>query len=243
VEARIYEQMAAVEDRHWWFVSRREIFSRLLGRFAPAAGGLIVDLGCGTGGNLGMLRHHGAVVGLEMDPAAAAVAARRGNVVQIDADAGWPLAADAVDVVTAYDVLEHIEDEQQVLRRVHATLKPGGRLILSVPAYQWLWSAHDDVLHHLRRYRSSDLAALAAATGFEVEYLSYHNLVLLPVAMVTRVLSRLLGGAVADENRVPPRPVNALLRMVYSAERHLLGRGWRLPFGLSIVAVLKRPRN
>jgi len=139
-------------------------------------------------------------------------------------------------------VLEDIEDDQAALDSIFASLRPGGRLLLSVPAYQWLWSEHDERLHHQRRYVVAQINSLARSSGFVVDYISYHNCLLFPLSLLTRLLSRLSFGRLrVDENRVPWAPVNALLRIIYSLERHLLKRRIRLPFGLSIIAILRRP--
>ena len=238
----MYVQMAEVENRHWWFVARRCLFREVLAlcRLDPAA--TIVDLGCGTGGNFGLLKNYGQVLGLELDPAAAQIASARGPVVQGGAEQRWPLAPASIDAVTAFDVLEHIDDDQAALANIFASLRPGGRLILSVPAYQWLWSEHDELLHHRRRYVAGQVDSLARGAGFTVDYISYHNCLLFPVSLLSRMLSRLSFGRLrVDENRIPWAPVNALLRITYGLERHLLKRRIRLPFGLSIIAILSRP--
>lgn len=235
--------MAASEQEHWWFVSRREIFAELLRTLAPPAGASIVDLGCGTGGNLNLLGQFGDVTGLELNPEAAVLAAAHGRVVVGGATHAWPIAENSVQLFTAFDVLEHIADEYSALANLFSSLVRGGILILSVPAYQWLWSGHDVALHHQRRYVLRDIVKLAAPAGFSVEYASYHNCLLFPVACMLRGISRLSAGRIAvDENHVPAQPLNRLLRTVYRAERHIIKHRWRMPFGLSIIAVFRKPQ-
>ncbi len=236
--------MAEVENEHWWFVARRSLFSELIRSTHPdtVQGAVIVDVGCGTGGNFALLRAYGEVVGLELDAVAAAMAGAHGQVIQGGDSACWPIAANSVGTFTAFDVLEHIADDKAAMTNMFASLKPGGRLILSVPAYGWLWSQHDELLHHQRRYLARQISSLARGVGFEVRYISYHNCMLFPLSVLLRLLSRLSGGSLSvDENRVPAPPINWLLRTIYSLERHLVKRRIRLPFGLSIMAVLLKP--
>ena len=156
----------------------------------------------------------------------------------------WPIAGSSVDTITAFDVLEHIPDDTGALRNIFSSLQPGGILILSVPAYQWMWSEHDEALHHQRRYTRSEILALAGSSGFCVEYASYHNCLLFPLSLLLRMLSRWSGGRLGiSENAMPAKPINTLLRIIYSLEGHIVKRRWRLPFGLSIVAVLRKPEH
>jgi SAM-dependent methyltransferase len=236
--------MAMIENRHWWFVARRALFAEVLRPNIPEPGSILVDVGCGTGGNLRFLGAYGAVVGLELNAAAAQIAAAHGQVVRGGDTEFWPIAENSVTTFTALDVLEHIPDDKTAMIRLFASLKPGGILLLSVPAYRWLWSEHDELLHHQRRYNRRDVTELAASAGFSIDYVSYHNCILFPVSVFLRVLSRLSGGRIGiDENRVPPPPINGLLRKVYSLERHLVRNRVRLPFGLSIMAVLRKPAS
>jgi SAM-dependent methyltransferase len=242
----MYQQMADVENKHWWFVARRTLFAEALYANQHAkdrnSDDTIVDIGCGTGGNFALLRGYGEVIGLELDATAAAMAGAHGRVIRGGDTDCWPIAANSVGAFTAFDVLEHIVDDRAAVRNLFASLKPGGRLILSVPAYGWLWSRHDELLHHQRRYLAREISSLALSAGFRVEYISYHNCILFPLSIVLRLLSRLSGGRLGvDENRVPSPLINGILRMIYSLERHLVKRRIRLPFGLSIIAVLCKP--
>lgn len=242
LDKHIYQQMAATEDRHWWFVARRKIFCEALSFSKPHPAQRIVDIGCGTGGNLSLLQQFGDVIGLELNPDAANMAATHGQVVVGGETQLWPIAANSVDTFTAFDVLEHIPDDKTAALNLFASLKPGGRLVLSVPAYQWLWSQHDESLHHHRRYVLPDIVTLATSVGFSIEYISYHNCILFPVSLMLRIISRFSGGLLgADENRVPAQPINLPLQAIYSFERHIVKRKWRMPFGLSIIAVLRKP--
>ena len=130
------------------------------------------------------------------------LASTRGRVVLGGDVHFWPLAARSIDTFTAFDVLEHIPDDQAAMANLFNTLKPGGRLILSVPAYQWLWSQHDELMHHQRRYLARDISSLARSAGFNIDYISYHNCILFPVVVFFRLISRIFDGrVVVDENR------------------------------------------
>ena len=234
--------MADIENKHWWFVARRVLFAETLRSVDHIPGDAIVDIGCGTGGNFALLQAYGEVTGLELDAVAAAMAGVHGRVIRGGDTGHWPIAANSVGTFTAFDVLEHIVDDSAAMANLYASLKPGGSLILSVPAYGWLWSRHDELLHHQRRYLARDIRSLAQAAGFEIRYISYHNCILFPVSVILRLVSRLSGGRLGvDENRVPSPLINGLLRMIYSLERHLVKKEIRLPFGLSIIAVLSKP--
>ncbi len=235
-------RMAEAESRSWWFRGRRRVLEEVLKRLAMPPDVNIADLGCGTGGNLVMLRAFGKVTGVEVSPVAAEVARRRAGVevrcASMDAT-GLPDAS--FDVVTAFDVLEHMEDDRAALLEVWRLLKPGGRFVVTVPAFMMLWSAHDEALHHKRRYRRGPLAKALLGAGLDVEWLTYFNAALFPPVAAIRLLRRPFGGGakVADGVEALPGPLNDLLEGVFAAERHLVGRV-PLPAGVSLVGVARK---
>jgi len=235
-----YLEMAATEERHWWFTARRAILSSLLEQLRLPPHPAILELGCGTGGNLGMLSRFGTVSAMEMDDVARGIAqsrnGRRADIRAGSCPADIPFAGQQFDLVCLFDVLEHIEQDQQTLAAIRSLLAPTGHAVVTVPAYQWLWSRHDEVLHHKRRYTASQLRTKAAQAGFRIERLSYFNTLLFPLAAALRLKERLLGSAPAG-TALPPALVNTAFRSIFGAERHLL-RGVDLPFGVSLVAVL-----
>jgi SAM-dependent methyltransferase len=235
--------MARVQDRHWWFAARRQILGEQLHALRLPADAEILEVGSGTGANLALLAEFGRVTGLEMSAEAIASARGRGleqpgRVTLHQGRCPEDLASlqQRFDLVCLFDVLEHIENDQGALSALRACLKPGGRILISVPAYQWLWSAHDESLHHRRRYRLGELARLCADCGLVVTTSSYFNTMLFPLAVIGRVMDRLLGRRQSSGSAVPAAAVNAGLRRVFAFERHLLGRV-PLPFGLSILVV------
>lgn len=243
VSPEAYEDMARVQDRHWWFAARRDILRAQLAGLRLPADPEILEVGSGTGANLALLAEFGRVTGLEMSADAIASARARGleqpgRVTLRHGRCPEDLSAlqQRFDLVCLFDVLEHIENDRAALAALHACLKPGGRVLISVPAYRWLWSAHDESLHHQRRYRLREVATLCEDSGLAVTRSSYFNTLLFPMAAAGRLLDRVLGRRQSSGSGVPPAPVNAGLRAVFAFEQHLLGRV-PLPFGLSILVV------
>jgi SAM-dependent methyltransferase len=235
--------MADTEGRHWWFTGRRAILSSLIARLALPPSAQIVEIGCGTGGNLEMLAAFGEVSAMEADDGARAIAAEK-TAGRFDIRAGRcpdeiPFAGRRFDLVCLFDVLEHIEEDVATLKAVGGLLAPGGHALITVPAYRWMWSAHDEFLHHKRRYTAGELRAKAAQAGLQVAGWSYFNTVLFPLAVAARLKDRLLSEARASGTAVPAGPINRLFHGVFSAERFVVGR-WRLPFGVSLLAVLSQ---
>ena len=230
--------MAAHDSTHWWYRARRDILSDYLSRFANLpADARILEIGCGTGHNLPMLATFGAVDAIEIDPAARAIASQRlGRPVgaaPLPALPGVPRGH--YHLVAVLDVVEHIEDDVAALRAMATCLAPGGKILIAVPAHQWMWSAHDEVNHHHRRYSKGTLRAAIAAAGLRPEKLGYFNSLLFPLAAGARLVGRMMGRDDSDDSP-PPLPVNTLFERIFRLERHMVGRVPMLP-GVSIVTL------
>jgi SAM-dependent methyltransferase len=238
MERVVYQQMAQLDQRHWWYRARREVIAALIRRSVrPAPDARILEIGCGTGHNLAMLGEFGHVDALELDEEARTFAEQRlGRSVL---SAPLPELAGVLDkhydLVGGFDVIEHIDDDRAAVASIAAKLKPGGKFVMTVPAHQWMWSAHDVVNHHKRRYSKGRLRQLIESSPLRLEAIGYFNSVLFPAAVAERLSSRLLRKDNADLT-LPPGPLNAAFERAFAAERHLIGR-LPLPVGLSLFAV------
>lgn len=235
MEPDAYREMAATEGRHWWFAGRRAILASLIERLGLPARADILELGCGTGGNLEMLARFGTVAAMETDDAARAIALDK-TAGRFDIRAGRcpdriPFAGQRFDLLCMIDVLEHVEEDVATLRALRGLLAPGARALLTVPANPWMWSKHDEFLHHKRRYTATELREKALQANLEVVTLSYFNTLLFPLAATARLLN-------VEGSNVPPAPVNRLFYALFSAERWVAGRV-PLPFGVSLLAVFR----
>ena len=243
MERKVYEQMAKLDATHWWFTARRRILDEVIERIVqPPKDARILELGAGTGHNLPMLSRFGRIEASELDPVARELASERlGRPVL---EAALPdlsmFPEDSYDLIALLDVLEHVPDDKASLRSIYHRLKPGGALLLTVPINPWMWSAHDVAHHHHRRYRKGEIRKLAEVAGFDIQLLSPFNSLLFPPIAAVRLLGKLTGKDDSDD-ALPSAPVNKALDTIFGLEKGLIGR-LPMPFGVSLVAVLRRPR-
>ncbi|MBO9545772.1 class I SAM-dependent methyltransferase [Caulobacter sp.] len=236
----IYDRIRELETDHWWFVGRRTILRRLLGRIGAPTGAKILEVGCGAGGNVPLLREFGAVAALEPDDESRAYASERLNLA-IDTGLlpdGLPYAPESFDLVCAFDVVEHVDDDAASVKALAGLIKPGGAMLTTVPAYQWMWSHHDVLHHHKRRYLLPQYRALFDQAGLTVETATYFNTLLFPLAAAQRTVKKLVGDNSADDT-MPPGWLNKALAKVFSLEAPLAAGGG-LPFGLSIAVIARK---
>ena len=238
MERAAYREMAELDQRHWWYRARRAILADLIRReVAPTADARILEIGCGTGHNLEMLGRFGQLEAIELDDESRAIAEKRLGrkimIARLPELAGIP--ARHYDLIAALDVIEHIDDDAGSVATIATKLKPGGKFIMTVPAHPWMWSAHDAVNHHKRRYSKRGLRQLIEGSPLRLQKIGYFNSLLFPLAVADRVASKLRGKDEA-EVKLPSAPVNSALETVFAAERHLVGR-LPLPPGLSLFAV------
>jgi SAM-dependent methyltransferase len=198
----------------------------------------ILEIGCGTGHNFEMLGRFGRVDAIEVDDAARALSTSRlGRPVGSSPLPALPGIADgSYHLIALLDVLEHIEEDRASLASIKRKLAPGGRVLLTVPANQWMWSAHDAAHHHHRRYSKAGLRRVIEEAGLGIELLSYFNSLLFPVAAAARIAGKLSGKTESDD-AMPSPAVNGVLEKMFGFERHLVGRV-PLPAGVSLVAIL-----
>ena len=234
----VYDRMAAHDSTHWWYRARRDILADYLSRFANLpADARILEIGCGTGHNLAMLSTFGEVDAIEIDPAARGFAGQRlGKPVGTAPLPGLPgVPRGHYHLIAVLDVVEHIDDDVAALKAMAACLAPGGKILITVPAHPWMWSAHDVVNHHHRRYSKNTLRKAIAAAGLRDEKLGYFNSLLFPLAAGARVMGRLMGRDDSDDSP-PPLAINTLFERIFRLERHMVGRVPMLP-GVSIVTL------
>ncbi len=241
-----YAIMYQVEDHHWWYRGMARITRAVLNRwYRPGAGLRILDAGCGTGGAMASyLRDYGEVTGFDFAGEAlhfcrmrGVVPLARASVVEI------PFANESFDLVVSFDVIceQAVRDDLAALREFYRLLVPGGRVLLRLPAYNWLRGRHDVAVHTRHRYTRGEIAQRLREAGFRVEHLSYANMVLFPAALIKRMADRLLSRQEGPSDlAVNVGPLNGLLGAVLSAEAPLVARRG-LPFGLTVVAFGHKP--
>lgn len=241
MDRSVYDRMNELEANHWWFVARRMILASLIeGLLRRKTGAVLLEAGCGSGGNLPMLARFGRLDAFEFDAGARDHARRKSG---IDVRFGTlpdeiPFDPQRYDLIGLFDVLEHIEGDAEALAALADRLTDGGRLLVTVPAYQFLWSQHDVRNHHFRRYTRASLEKVVQKAGLKIVYVSYFNTFLFPLAAASRLVKNLTRSDAPDD-RMPGALVNALFTRIFAFERFLLGR-IRLPFGLSLVAVVQK---
>lgn len=238
MEKVAFEMMASDERDHWWFRARRSFIRAAIARVRPPRDCKILDAGCGSGGNLGLMSEFGRVYGFEFDDGAREIAAATGlaKVAYGSLPSEIPFVGTQFDVVGLFDVLEHLEQPVDAVRSLASRLEPNGALVVTVPAYQWLWGPHDEHCHHFRRYTTASLRSHLEQAGLRVEYVSYLNTLLLPLAILQRIRERVFGYNVAA---MPGRSVNEIFFRIWSLERAWIPSR-SAPFGLSVIAIARR---
>jgi SAM-dependent methyltransferase len=256
------------EDKHWWFASRTWALLGMLDRVLPGhdgsagpglsgvegltAGLRVLDVGCGAGNMIHHLSRYGQVKGVEIDPRPIAVARQRGyEVEQGDATQPLPFESGSFDLVAALDLIEHNEDDMAILRECYRLLNPGGHVVITVPAFMWLWSNNDVINAHVRRYTAEELQAKLQQVGFQVRRMTYNNFLVFPLAAALILARRgteqepRLASHHLDEDEyqveMEPAPplLNAILSVVGWVEAKIL-RWMNLPIGTSIICIAEK---
>ena len=253
MDAKLYEAFNDVEAKHWWFVARRAYLKAFLSKFMPLDGSLaLAEIGAGTGGNFNMLSKFGKLDAVEMDESALKLAKSKLMVDNTDRTTtiqhGWlpdnvPLQGQ-YDCVLALDVIEHVKEDGAAIKTLVNLVKPSGFLLITVPAYQWLWSAHDEVNHHYRRYTAKRLKALFKISEVRILKLGYFNTLLFPIAVIRRLSQQLAKNsknAHADLD-LPSRLTNKILNFIFSLESKWAGV-LSMPFGLSVIIIVQKNEN
>jgi SAM-dependent methyltransferase len=241
-----YDRMRQLEDWYWWFVARREAAVRFADDFRPRRGPVrVLDAGCGTGALLDRLAERPDVelFGLDFSGQALAYTHQRGHTRLVQGDlTRLPFPDGTFDVITALDVVEHIEEDERALREVNRVLRPEGVLLMSVPAFRFLWGPHDTALRHFRRYTAGELDALVRHCGFRVSKLTYLLWLLFPAFAVQRLLTKLRPPGKHSHAQLVPvsGAVNRFLIWLQGLEL-ALARRLNLPFGATVFCVAQKP--
>jgi SAM-dependent methyltransferase len=239
MQQHTYGIMDEVEGSHWWFVGRRAILESFLktlvqGPKSKVQSPKILDVGCGTGANLEMLAQFGTAQGVDVSDAALEFCRKKG----LDAKKGLaeelPFEDESFDIVTALDVVEHLDDDVAGLREMHRVLKKGGKTLIFVPAFMWLWGVQDDISHHRIRYTRAQIVERLEGAGFKVERATYANWTFFAPILAGRTLMKLTGIKPESENNVNVSALNGIFGKLFGAERFWL-RNFNFPFGVSIV--------
>jgi SAM-dependent methyltransferase len=234
----------AVDEHHWWYRGRRRVIRAELDRLPLPQGARVLDAGCGSGRTLQELVDYGEVCGIELNTDAAELARGRAlGDVQVGRLEELPWEDQTFDLITCLDVIEHVPDDTVALAELRRVCRPGGWLLVTVPAYQALWSRHDEANHHYRRYSRAALRAAAASGGWQLERISSFNSLLLAPAAAVRLAQRRLGtrNGYTNDLDLGPAWLNDVLERPLALEASWLARGRTLPAGLSLLAVLRRP--
>lgn len=243
MDSVVYNEHIENEETHWWFVARRAITRHILDRVKLPKNAKILDLGCGSGGNLPMLAPYGSeLFGSEMNDKVREHSIKR-NIASVaygKLPDEIPFADQKFDLIAMFDVLEHIEDDHAALAAAAGRLEKDGVLLITVPAFQFLFSRHDKLHHHFRRYSKNQLKEIVTAAGFKIELLNYWNFFLFPVTVFARILDLFCSAdKPAIGTKIPSSPINKFLIKLVSAERFLIP-SVPLPFGVSLILVARK---
>jgi SAM-dependent methyltransferase len=236
------------EDAHWWFASRTRALLRLLDVQMIGSGGRVLDVGCGAGNMIHHLSRYGSVVGIDNNPRPLEIARQRGYDARLARAEEMPFKDESFDLVTTLDVIEHCEDDLQILRECHRVCAKGGLIAVTVPAFQWLWSNNDLINDHKRRYSQAGLRAKLEQTGFNVRRMTYSNFFIFPVAaplilarrMVQREPQLATPSTDQEAYQVEMEPTSPLVNTLLSGVGRLEAAALRvtdLPLGTSIICI------
>lgn len=246
MEEEVYQQNAKLEDNNWWHVARRKIIETTIEKYIgkTPSNAIVLDIGCGSGGNFDLIsKYYKNIYGVEASSCVMEIAKQKYpdiNISQGDLPDNVPFSDNYFDIIFLLDVLEHIEDDSSALKTIFKKLKPGGYLILTVPAFNFLWSHHDEINHHKRRYSLGELTSKIRKNNFKIKCESYFNTLLFPLIALVRLVKK---GNASLKNKsdifAMPGVINSLLTNIMSSEKFFI-RNNKLPFGVSIIVVAQK---
>lgn len=238
----MYRIFFKIQKKHWWFVTKKDIVLDTVDRYSTNGSDTkVLDIGCGSGLMLNALEDVGQVFGMDMSDDAIKFSKEifSGQVEKGFLPDQIPYQENFFDLITALDVIEHVDQDIDSLKAMHSKLVSGGMAVITVPAYMFLWSSFDELNEHKRRYTLPELNAKLVEAGFTVEKISYFNTLLFPIVYVVRMLNNLLKRDGSSEIDMPSKPLNFILKAIFGIEKYLL-KYVNLPFGVSIIAVARK---
>ena len=238
----MYRIFSEIHRRHWWFVTRKKIVLDTIDKYLMKSDNVkVLDIGCGTGVMLNALEKVGRVYGMDMSDDAINFSKGifNGKVEKGVLPDQIPYEESVFDLITALDVIEHVDCDIDSLKVIRSLLVPEGKAVITVPAYMFLWSQFDEMNEHKRRYTITELKTKLVHAGFTVEKITYYNTLLFPIVFIVRMLNNVFKRNGASDIEMPGRSANLLLKKIFGIEKYLL-RFLNLPFGVSVLAVVKK---
>lgn len=239
----VYHINYELENSYWWFVARKKILRDLIQRYCLFNNETnLLDVGCGTGGFASFISQYCNVICLDTSDLALSYCKKRGlnNLYQGTLEE-FNTDNNKIQIISMLDVVEHIENDKRVIERAYELLEENGCLIITVPAYKWLWSEHDEIHMHKRRYTKKEIVKLIESAGFKIVFATYFNFFLFPTVALMRIIEILLKTKKKIERPVVPVPtfINIILEKIFSLEKYFL-KFFKFPFGLSILIIAKK---
>jgi len=238
----MYRIFFEIQKKHWWFVTRKNVVLDVIKRYLTKNDQIkVLDIGCGSGLMLTSLDKIGETYGMDMSDEAISFSKEifTGRVEKGALPDQLPYQENFFDLITALDVIEHIDNDVDSISAIRSLLAPGGKVVFTVPAYMFLWSPHDEMNEHKRRYTLPELKKKLVEAGFTVEKISYYNTFLFPVVFLVRMLNNGLNRDGASDMDMPSSSLNYVLKKIFGIEKYLL-RYLNLPFGVSVLAVVRK---
>ena len=244
MDAEAYKEMIELQEEHWWFVARRDVIESFIKMQMPQGPtSKALEIGCGVGGNVGLLSQSGHYRGIDMHKPAIDYCSEKYPQFEFECtrveDIPQEFNSNKFDSIYILDVLEHIDDQVEILKSAQNYLTQSGKILVTVPAFEFLWSPHDEFVHHVRRYTKAGLKKVLEDSGYKVERISYFNSILFPLALIQRLGMRILNKKLNTHLSTPPTIVNWLFKVIFAQEAWILKRT-NLPVGLSIIAVVSQ---
>lgn len=241
MEKSLYKTYEIVERSHWWFCGRRRIILDIFEKYSVKKSDLkILDFGCNTGFFVGQLQENGFdACGIDMSKDAIEFGMKRGVKNLSVGKTPLPYTNELFDMILALDVIEHIEHQDETIADLYRLLKPGGKAIIMVPAFMFMWGLQDEVAHHYRRYTKSTLRDLVLRNGFKIERISYFNFFMFVPIVMVRLLQRIIPPKRSSDFDINNKFINTVLTKLFVFEAKLL-QYINFPFGVSLVVVLRK---